>query len=231
MKDLTDRNAEKKDIMLHSLIAAAGLFCCGIGIYLTIQANIGVSPWDVLHQGIAGKTGMLYGNVSVTVALLVVIVDIILHEPIGIGMFLDAFIVGKAVDLCGWLNFVPAQTSLPRGILCFLLGQTITAFGIRIYMSCALGCGPRDTLLVALCKRTGWKIGPVNIVVFAIVTLAGWLMGGQVGIGTILSVLYMGPALQTVCRLTQFDAAKVTHQNLLESWRILTGRSGQTIPR
>ena len=226
MKDFTNLNQTKGEILKHSLIAAAGLFCCGIGIYLTIQANIGVSPWDVFHQGIASRTGMLYGNVSVLVALIVVVVDILLKEPIGIGMFLDAFIVGKAVDLCARIGFLPAQTSLPASILWLLIGQTITACGIRIYMGCGLGCGPRDTLLVAMCKHTGRKIGPVTIVLYAVVTLAGWLLGGQVGIGTILSVLYVGPALQTICRLTHFDAAKIGHQDLRGSWRVLTGKDG-----
>ena len=217
-------NQTRKDIVIHSVIAAAGLFCCGIGIYFTLQANIGVSPWDVFHQGISSHTGMLYGNVSVLTALIILVVDIFMKEPIGIGMFLDAFIVGKAVDLCGWLNFLPKQTSLPAGLLCMLAGLTITACGMRIYMGCALGCGPRDTLMVALCKRTGLPVGPVTMMIYAVVTAIGWFLGGQVGIGTVLSVLYVGPALQTICRLTGFDAAKVTHQNLLETLRILSGK-------
>ena len=217
-------NQTRKDIVIHSVIAAAGLFCCGIGIYFTLQANIGVSPWDVFHQGISSHTGMLYGNVSVLTALLILIVDIVMKEPIGIGMFLDAFIVGKAVDLCSWLNFLPKQTSLPAGLLCMLAGLTITACGMRIYMGCALGCGPRDTLMVALCKRTGLPVGPVTMMIYAVVTAIVWFLGGQVEIGTVLSVLYVGPALQTICRWTKFDAAKVTHQNLLETLRILSGK-------
>lgn len=220
----TELNRTKTDIIKHSLIAAAALFCCGIGIYFTIQANIGVSPWDVFHQGIAGRTGMLYGNVSVIVGLLIVFVDLLLKEPVGIGMFLDALIVGKAVDLCAWIGFLPVQHSLPLGILCMLAGLTIMACGMRAYMGCGLGCGPRDSLLVALCKRTGLKIGIVTMIIYAVVTLAGWLLGGQIGIGTILSVAYVGPALQTICKLTHFDAAKITHQNLLESLRILAGK-------
>ena len=217
-------NQTRKDIVIHSVIAAAGLFCCGIGIFFTLQANIGVSPWDVFHQGISSHTGMLYGNVSVLTALIILVVDIFMKEPIGIGMFLDAFIVGKAVDFCAWLGFLPQQTSLPMGILCMLAGLTITACGMRIYMGCALGCGPRDTLMVALCKRTGLPVGPVTMMIYAVVTAIGWFLGGQVGIGTVLSVLYVGPALQTICRLTGFDAAKVTHQNLLETLRILSGK-------
>lgn len=217
-------NQTRKDIVIHSVIAAAGLFCCGIGIYFTLQANIGVSPWDVFHQGISSHTGMLYGNVSVLTALIILVVDIFMKEPIGIGMFLDAFIVGKAVDFCAWLGFLPQQTSLPMGILCMMAGLTITACGMRIYMGCALGCGPRDTLMVALCKRTGLPVGPVTMMIYAVVTAIGWFLGGQVGIGTVLSVLYVGPALQTICRLTGFDAAKVTHQNLLETLCILSGK-------
>ena len=120
--------------------------------------------------------------------------------------------------------FLPQQTSLPMGILCMMAGLTITACGMRIYMGCALGCGPRDTLMVALCKRTGLPVGPVTMMIYAVVTAIGWFLGGQVGIGTVLSVLYVGPALQTICRLTGFDAAKVTHQNLLETLRILSGK-------
>lgn len=217
-------NQTRKDIVIHSVIAAAGLFCCGIGIYFTLQANIGVSPWDVFHQGISSHAGMLYGNVSVLTALIILVVDIFMKEPIGIGMFLDAFIVGKAVDFCAWLGFLPQQTSLPMGILCMMAGLTITACGMRIYMGCALGCGPRDTLMVALCKRTGLPVGPVTMMIYAVVTAIGWFFGGQVGIGTVLSVLYVGPALQTICRWTKFDAAKVTHQNLLETLRILSGK-------
>ncbi|MBO5518503.1 MAG: hypothetical protein J6A42_10560 [Firmicutes bacterium] len=217
-------NQTRKDIVIHSVAAAAGLFCCGIGIYFTLQANIGVSPWDVFHQGVSSHTGMLYGNVSVLTALLILIVDIVMKEPIGVGMFLDAFIVGKAVDLCSWLNFLPKQTSLPAGLLCMMAGLTIIACGMRAYMGCALGCGPRDTLMVALCKRSGLPIGPVTMVLYAVVTGIGWLLGGQVGIGTILSVLYVGPALQMICRMTKFDAAGVTHQSLPESLRILTGK-------
>ena len=224
MKDYSNLNKTGNEILIHSILAAAGLFCCGIGIYLTLQANIGVSPWDVFHQGIAGRTGMLYGNVSVLTALIIVVIDIFMKEPIGIGMFLDAFIVGKAVDFCAWLGFLPVQTSLPAGIFWMLLGLTITACGMRIYMGCGLGCGPRDTLLVALCKRTGLPIGAVTMLIYAVVTAVGWLLGGQIGLGTILGVAYTGPMLQLICRLTGFDAAKVTHQNLLESVHILTAR-------
>ena len=225
MKDYTDLNKTRGDVLKHILLAAFGLAVFGAGVYLTIQANIGVAPWDVLNQGIAKRTGMLYGNVLITIAVAVLIVDVLLKEPIGIGMLLDAVIVGKTVDLLNWLDPVPLRHSLTLGIVCLALGIIVMAAGMRVYMAAGLGCGPRDTLLVALCKRfPKLSIGALNILMWAAVCLIGWLLGGQVGIGTLISVLGMGPALQAVCRLTGFDAAKVKHQNLLESLQVLRGR-------
>ena len=115
IKDLR-ANATPAAILLNMLIAAVSLFFNGLGIYLTIQANIGVGPWDVLHIGLAKTLGILYGNASVALSLLILLIDIWMKEPIGIAMFLDAVIVGKAVDFFNWLDLVPPCRSIVTAV-------------------------------------------------------------------------------------------------------------------
>ena len=222
MKDYSDLNKTRKDIGKNMVLASIGLFIFAVGVYLTIQANIGVAPWDVLNQGIAKRTGILYGNVMMLVSLTVIILDVLLKEPIGMGMLLDTLIVGKTVDLMNWLDLVKPRQTLQSGALLLAAGIVLLAIGMRIYMALGLGCGPRDTFLVALCKRfPKLSIGTLNVMMWATVTLIGWLLGGQVGLGTILSVVMMGPVLQALCSMTHFNAADVTHQNLLKTLKIL----------
>ena len=225
MKDYTNLNTTRKEIIRNMILASFGLFVFAIGVYLTIQANIGVAPWDVLNQGLTKRTGFLYGNVMIMVSLTVIILDVLMKEPIGMGMLLDTLVVGKTVDLMNYLNLVKPRQTLRGGVLLLIAGIFLLAIGMRIYMALGLGCGPRDTFLVALCKRfPKLSIGALNVIMWATVTVIGWFLGGQVGPGTIVSVVAMGPVLNTLCKLTHFNAADVVHQNLLKTLKILITR-------
>ena len=222
MKDYTNLNTTRKEIIRNMILASFGLFVFAIGVYLTIQANIGVAPWDVLNQGLTKRTGFLYGNVMIMVSLTVILLDVLMKEPIGMGMLLDTLVVGKTVDLMNYLNLVKPRQTLWGGVLLLIAGIFLLAIGMRIYMALGLGCGPRDTFLVALCKRfPKLSIGALNVIMWATVTVIGWFLGGQVGLGTIVSVVAMGPVLNTLCRMTNFNAADVVHQNLLKTLKIL----------
>jgi len=211
-------NSSKLDIVRSSFKAAFGLFLFGFGVYLTIQANIGVGPWDVFNLGLSGTFGMKFGTASITISLIILAVDVILREPIGIGMLLDAFVVGKTVDLFNFLNLVPPQKNIALGILIMLVGLFIMGYSQYLYMSAALGCGPRDTLLVALAKRMPKiPIGLISICILAVVTFIGWRLGGPIGIGTIICAFLTGPIMQLDFRFVKFDATKVVHQNIKES--------------
>ena len=95
---MKETNTDRKSILLNALMAAVSLFVNGLGVYLTIHADIGVGPWDVLSIGFSRTAGILYGNASITISLTILIIDILLREPIGIAMFIDSVVVGKAVD-------------------------------------------------------------------------------------------------------------------------------------
>lgn len=218
-------NNTKASIIFNSLQAAFGLFLFGFGVYLTIQANIGVGPWDAFNLGLSGTVGIKYGTASIIMSLIILAVDIALREPIGIGMFLDAFIVGKTVDFFNWLDPVTPMNKTLSGLALMLIGLVIMGFAQFIYMRAALGCGPRDTLLVALSKRMPRiPIGLISIVILAVVTFVGWRLGGPIGLGTLISAFLTGPIMQLDFRLVRFTATEVQHQDIIASLKIFRAK-------
>lgn len=220
-RDLME-NRTPEAILLNMLIAAVSLFVNGFGVYLTIQANIGAGPWDVLNIGISRSLGILYGTASIAVSLSILLIDNLLREPIGIAMFIDAVVVGKAVDFFNWIHAAPACQSLWTGIPMMVAGLFIMAYTQYTYMIASLGCGPRDTLLVALAKRARRiPIGAVSIALLSTATLAGWLFGGPVGIGTLICAFGTGPIMQLAFTTVQFDATIIRHQRLKASMKVM----------
>ena len=211
-------NRTVKAIVINMILAAVSLFVNGFGVYLTIQANIGAGPWDVLNLGLSKTLGILYGTASIAVSCTILGIDILLKEPIGIAMFIDAVVVGKSVDFFNHIQAVPSAPSLLTGIPLMLVGLTIMAYTQFTYMIASLGCGPRDTLLVGVAKRVKKiPIGAVSIALLSLATLIGWLLGGPVGVGTLICAFCTGPIMQMAFRSVRFDATGIKHQRLTDS--------------
>lgn len=221
LKDLKE-NRTVRAILLNMIIAFVSLFINGFGVYLTIQANIGAGPWDVLNIGVSKTLGILYGNASIAISVTILIIDILLKEPIGIAMIIDALTVGKAVDFYNRLNVVPACKDPVTGVFVMIAGLVVLAYTQFTYMSASLGCGPRDTLLVGLAKRLRrLPVGLVSIMLLSAATLIGWLLGGPVGLGTMICAFGTGPVMQLAFRTVRFDPRVIKHQNLRESARVV----------
>ena len=221
LRDLRE-NRTTGAILLNMLLAAVSLFVNGFGVYLTIQANLGAAPWDVLNLGVSKALGILYGNASIAISVTILVIDILLREPIGIAMFIDAVVVGKAVDFFNLTKLVPPCRSLATGIPVLLCGLVILAYTQYTYMTASLGCGPRDTLLVGLAKRLPRvPIGALSIALLGAATLIGWLLGGPVGVGTLICAFATGPIMQAAFRSVRFDPTGVRHQKLADSFRVL----------
>lgn len=219
------KNDTWKQILFSALIAAVSLFVNGLGVYLTIHADIGAAPWDVLNLGLSKTLHIIYGSASIAVSLTILIIDILLKENIGIAMFIDAVTVGKAVDFFEWLDIVPVPKTLVGSIVMILIGLVIIGYTQMLYMKAALGCGPRDTLLVGLTRRVPKiPIGAVSIGLLSTATLVGWLLGGPVGIGTILCAFASGPIMQAAFMSVKFDATGIRHQKIHESVKVFLGK-------
>ena len=207
----------RKKIILEWFRIAAGLAVFAFGVHLTIFANIGLAPWDCLGMGVANHTPLNYGLSMTTMSVVILLIDLLLRERIGFGTVIDALITGNLVQLYNDLNPLPLNQSLPRGVAIMLIGFVFMALGMWIYMKAGQCCGPRDSLLVGLGKRLPKiPIGLVEILLWAAVTLVGWLLGGPVGIGTLISTYGAGAVLQLVYWLIRFEPREVRHRSVIE---------------
>lgn len=216
-------NSSLKMIIINILIAAVSLFVNGFGVYLTIHANIGAAPWDVFNLGLSHTFKILYGTASITVSFIILGIDILMKEPIGIAMIIDAIVVGKSVDFFNFINVIPVPKTIIGSLLMTFIGLIIIGYTQGTYMMAALGCGPRDTLLVGLKKRLKKiPIGLVSIMLLCIVTLIGYLLGGPVGLGTIICALCAGPIMQYAFKTLKFNAVTIKHQSIIQSFKVIT---------
>lgn len=204
-----------KNLVLRMIRAAIGLVLFAFGTYLTVQADIGLAPWDAFAIGISKQFPITYGKATVVISLGILLVDFLLKERIGIGTIMDALIVGNALDIFMKVDPVSRMEQLWQGILLMTVGMLIMAYSQYLYMSAALCCGPRDSFLVAVGKRLRKvPIGAVNILILAVVLLIGYVLGGPVGIGTVYSVAEIGVAMQIVFSIVLFEPRKIEHDGL-----------------
>ena len=217
----------RKRIVREWLQIVAGLLVFSFGVHGTIYANIGLAPWDCLGMGIAKHTPLDYGLSMTCVAVIVLVIDIILRERIGYGTVIDALLTGNFVQMFNSLNHLPTNKSTLLGVVIMLAGFVFMALGMWIYMSAQQCCGPRDALLVGLGKRLPKvPIGIVEVILWAVVLLFGWLLGGPIGIGTLLSTFGAGLVMQAVYSLIRFEPRKLRHRSLMQITQDLRGEQG-----
>jgi uncharacterized membrane protein YczE len=172
-----------------------GLVLFGFGLALMVIADLGLSPWDVFHQGISERTGIPIGTVVIITGLLLLVFWIPLKERIGIGTIANAIVIGITLDVS--LLFLPAQID-PLAVrwLSMLLGVLLVAIGSGFYIGAGLGPGPRDGLMTGLSRVTGRPIALVRGLLEVSVLIIGWLLGGTVGVGTLVFAFGIGPLVQ-----------------------------------
>ena len=208
---------------------AAGLWVFAFGVHLTIRADIGLAPWDCLGMGLANHTPLNYGMAMTATSVIILLIDLLLKERIGYGTIIDALLTGNFVQLYNDLDPFPETGSVWLGVGIMLMGFVFMALGMWIYMRAAQCCGPRDSLLVGLGRRLPRvPIGAVEVLLWAAVLLAGWSLGGPVGIGTLISTFGAGAVMQLVYSLLGFDPRTIRHRGVLEVTRVLMGKTGQT---
>ena len=198
-----------------------GLFLFSLGIVITLRANIGYAPWEVFHAGFAKATGLSFGMASIVIGVFVAVVVTILGEKPGLGTLFSMTITGLFIDLILWIDVIPLSANLPIGIFMLVAGFFVVSFGTCLYLKSSFGAGPRDNLMIVLNRKTKLPVGVCRGAVELIVTLVGWLLGGMLGVGTVISVLAAGFCIQAVFGIMKFDASSVNHETLAQTYRTL----------
>ena len=173
-----------------------GLAMYGISLAMFIRASLGLDPWDVFHQGVSEKTGFSIGVVVIVVSFLVLLLWIPLRQMPGFGTLANAVLVGVFADLGLWL--IPEFSHL-GGQIAMLAGAVIlNGIASACYIGARLGPGARDGLMTGLVRRTGWSVRLVRTGIEVVVLAVGFLLGGSVGVGTVVYALAIGPIVQVL---------------------------------
>ena len=218
-----------RDYVRRFLRMILGIATYGCGVYMTIQANLGLSPWDALNMGVSNVSGLSFGDAGVIVGMFILVLDVLLGEKIGFGTLVNTVMIGKMVDLFNHIELLPKMNGFLPGLALLLAGQVIVCFGMAFYVGAALGSGPRDSLMIALHRKLPRvPVGMARGIVEGTALLVGWLLGAKVGIGTLVAVLGIGFIMQGVFGLLRFDPKAVRHENAVVTVNNLRNRKTQT---
>lgn len=171
-----------------------GLSLYGAAMGLMVRAGLGLDPWDVFHQGLSGRVGLSIGLLVNVVGALVLLLWIPLRQKPGIGTIANVLIIGTAMDLS--MMVLPELSGLPIRIGALVVAIVVNGVAGAMYIGAGLGPGPRDGLMTGLARRTGWSLRVVRTGIELSVLAIGWLLGGTVGVGTVIYAFAIGPLVQ-----------------------------------
>ncbi len=197
-------------------IFLVGLLVMAFGIVLMIKADIGSAPWDVFHIGMYIQFGLSIGTWSIIAGFFVLLFTSILSkEWPKLGAFLNMLLVGLFIDLFLMVPFIQTPLYLIGKIIMLVIGIIIIGYGIGLYISANCGAGPRDTLMLVLTKKTGWKVQNIRAVIEVVVLSIGYLLDGPIFIGTIIFSFSIGPIVgYTLPQCEKFTNKLLTQKNI-----------------
>lgn len=198
-----------------------GVMLCSFGVVVILNSNLGLSPWDVLNQGLNKKFGITLGEASFVVGAVVVVFSIFLKQPIGSGTVVNFIAVGLFMDIFIYLDFIPRGVNIFEQILLLVIGLVVFCYGCYLYMATGLGCGPRDGLMMILTKRTKYPLWQVKTVLEIGALGLGYLLDGTVGVGTIISSICVGPMIQYFFKLHHKEIGRLKHRSLALEFKLL----------
>ena len=208
-----------KQFLLRLLRLLFGLFLYSFGIVLTLNAHIGYAPWDVFHVGFAKTAGLSIGTASIIAGAVIGIITVLLGEKLGFGTILNMVLIGIFLDLILRLSIIPQAGNFILGTIMLVAGLFIIALASYFYIGSAFGAGPRDSLMVALTRKTKLPVGICRGTIELLAVLAGWRLGGMVGFGTILSAFAIGFCIQITFRLLKFNATEIQHETFAHTYK------------
>src|SRR4051794_32955759 len=173
------------------------------GITAIKQSDLGLGPWDVLHDGIASRTGSDLGIVGLLVGIPILLLWLPLRERPGVGTVLNVIVIGAAIHVM--LEHTSAADAMSLRVVLLASGMALVALGQGLYLAADVGAGPRDGLMTGLHRRLGWSIRLARTVIEVAALLFGIALGGSAGVGTVLFALLIGPMVQVTLRWFGFE--------------------------
>ena len=200
-----------------------GIFLYAPGIVLMINANIGYAPWEVFHVGLAKTIGLSIGVTSIIAGIVIVIIVTLFGEKLGLGTIFSMILTGVFIDIIFYIDVIPVIDNFIIGILTLIAGLIIISLGSYYYIKSAFGVGPRDNLMVVLARITKLPVGFCRSAIEVLVTVIGRVLGGMLGIGTVISAIAIGFFIQITFRIFRFDVTAIRHETLVETFVNIIG--------
>ena len=187
-----------------------GLWLFGTGEALIIDASLGQSPWTVLADGLAQTLNMTIGQTTFLTSVIVLLLWIPLKRKPGLGTVMNILVIAVAIDVM--IPILPSPENVVAQSVQVLLGILLTGIASALYITCNVGAGPRDGLMTGLNERTGVRVGRVRTGIEVVVLAIGWLLGGAVGVGTLLFALLIGQSVAISFGLVERISPHTEHQ-------------------
>lgn len=205
----------KKNLLILFRLIAGFIFCASSTVFM-LNSNLGLSPWDVFHQGLSGVTGITIGQANILVGVIFVVIGMMCGQKLGLGTILNMMLVGQFIDLIIYIDIIPKSTNMVTGVIMMIIGMLLMGYGCYLYIGCGLGCGPRDGIMIVLSRKFKKPIKYVRATMEIIVLAIGIMLGGAIGLGTLISAIFLGYCMQLVFKFKNFDASKVEHKSILK---------------
>lgn len=191
-----------------------GFFLVALGIFLMRQSHLGLNPWGTFHDGVSKLSGLRYGTVTQLTGLVIILLSLILKIKPGVGTILNMILIGQTINLIEILDFIPLANNIILRFVYLIGGLWLLSFGLYYYMTAKLGAGPRDGLMIGLVKLTPFNVTLIKTTIEISALLVGYLLGGAVGVGTIIAALLSGVFLNTILVWRNFDPKLEKHMTL-----------------
>ena len=210
-----------KQILRKLVRLSIGIFLYAVGIVLTINANLGLAPWDVFHQGMTKIINITMGEASIAVGIILVIINAVLGERLGWGTLCNMLFIGLFMDWLMLNHVIPIVHEIILGVVMMLLGMVVIGVASYFYISAELGSGPRDGLMIALTKKTGKSVRFIRNAIELSALIIGYLLGGFVGIGTLIMAIILGYIIQFTFKVFKFDVRRIRHRFIDQDFKDL----------
>jgi len=209
------------------IICFIGLAICGLGNFMSVKAgDVGTSAWTSLAIGISSISGISFGSATFLISMGVILIDLLGRGKLGLGTVLNAVFIAAFSDIfLELLSFIPEASSTFTGMVFTLAGLTLVSFGTVIYMLAALGCGPRDTLMVILGRKLPkLPIGAVRFCLELAVLAVSMLLGAPFGLGTVAVMLLQASIFQLACNICRCEPRSIEHEDLVDTAKKIFSR-------